>query len=108
MRALLAEAYRRDRQWPEAGRWGYLAGEAATEAERMAFEEHCAFGHGGRITEARLRHLLRTDDLAAIADDFGRARLRQLPDRRHRDRPDGLAGRLVRLVARVRARRRWS
>ena len=34
IRSLLAEAYRRDRHFPEAGRWGYLIGPAATERER--------------------------------------------------------------------------
>ena len=44
VRRLLAEAYRRDRQWPEAGKWGYLIGPAATDRERRAFEKHSAFG----------------------------------------------------------------
>ena len=106
-RALLAEAYRRDRQWPEAGRWGYLMGAAASDAERRAFEEHAAFDWSQRITESRLRHLLHNDDLAAIADDDGRALLRSLPRRRNRRRSDGPVASLVRGVARLRAWVAW-
>lgn len=98
IRALLAEAYRRDRQWPEAGRWGYLDGPAATGEERSAFERHCAFGWSTRIKESRLRRLLRVDDLAVIADDTGRALLVDLPHRRNPNRPDseGLLAALIR------------
>ena len=71
VRGLFAEAYRKDRQWPEAGRWGYLVGPAATEEERSAFEKHCAFGWYTRITKSRLRRLLRVDDLTLIADEAG-------------------------------------
>jgi hypothetical protein len=89
VRSLLAEAYRRDRQWPEAGRWGYLVGPAATDRERRAFERH-ALGGYLRIREARLRSLLQVDDLAAVANEDGRALLRDLPSKRdplHRDGP---------------------
>ncbi|GGB66505.1 DUF6584 family protein [Knoellia flava] len=107
IRGLLAEAYRRDRQFPEAGRWGYLVGDAATDAERRAFERHAGFGWRGRITESRLRRLLRTDELAVIADDDGRGMLRTLPSRRHPDRPDGLGAALARAVATLRAALTW-
>lgn len=98
IRALLAEAYRRDRQWPEAGRWGYLDGPAATDEERSAFERHCAFGWSKRIKESRLRRLLRVDDLAVIADDTGRALLADLPNRRNPNRQEsqGLLATLIR------------
>ena len=98
IRALLAEAYRRDRQWPEAGRWGHLDGPAATDEERSAFEKHCAFGWSTRIKESRLRQLPRVDDLAVIADDTGRALLADLPDRHNPNRPDseGLLAALIR------------
>ena len=107
-RGLLAEAYRRDRLWAEAGRWGYLVRPDATDQERRAFELHCGFQGARRITEARLRWLLRTDDLAALADEGGRARLRDLPRLRPpRARPDGPVTAGVRALATVRARRRW-
>lgn len=107
-RGLLAEAYRRDRLWAEAGRWGYLVGPDATDRERRAFELHCGFGGARRITEVRLRRLLRTDDLAALADEDGRARLRDLPRLRHpRARADGPLAASTRALATVRARRRW-
>jgi len=96
VRSLLAEAYRRDRQWPAAGRWGYLIGPAATDEKRAAFEEHCAFGWYSRITEGRLRRLLRVDDLSAVADETGRALLRDLPNKRN---PRAGMGRSLRSVA---------
>jgi hypothetical protein len=105
VRALLAEAYRRDRQWPEAGRWGYLMGSGATDRERAAFESHCAFGWDTRITESRLRRLLRVDDLAAIADDTGRAILLDLPHRRDPGRSDGPFTAIARCLAIAFARR---
>lgn len=105
VRALLAEAYRRDRQWPEAGRWGYLVGPAATAEERSAFERHSAFGWHTRMTESRLRRLLRVDDLAAISDDAGRAILVDLPHRRNPDRSDGPFTAVARAFAIVFAKR---
>jgi hypothetical protein len=108
VRRLLAEAYRRDRQWPEAGRWGYLIGDAATDSERRAFEAHCAFGWRSRITEGRLRRLLQVDDLAAIADDSGRQLLRELPHKRNPYIHDGLLSAVSRLLAVRRAKRTWS
>jgi len=107
LRTLLAESYRRDRQWNEAGRWGYLVGSAASEREREAFERHCAFGWKSRITEARLRHLLRAGDLAAIADATGRALLRELPHKRNPWRTDGPFAAVSRKVAALRSRRSW-
>ena len=104
LRCLLAEAYRRDRQWPEAGRWGYLIGPAATDEERRAFERHCAFGWYPRITEARLRRLLRVDDLGSIADETGRALLGQLPYKRHPDRSDGPFTAVARWLAKWRVK----
>lgn len=106
-RRLLARAYREDDQPTEAGRWGYLVGPDATAAERRAFEQHCAYGDSTRITEARLRHLLRVDDLEAIADDDGRELLAQLPTKVRPDRPDGRWGRIARGWARRRALRRY-
>lgn len=103
VRALLAQAYRLDGQPTEAGRWGYLIGPAATQEERVAFERHCAFGTAGRITESRLRHLLRCSDLTAIADDQGRAILASLPRRKPPHRRDGLGAALVRAIAGLRA-----
>ncbi|GAB3599979.1 hypothetical protein GCM10027446_32670 [Angustibacter peucedani] len=108
VRILLAEAYRRDRQWPEAGRWGYLVGSAATDAERRAFEQHCAFGWRPRITESRLRHLLKVDDLAAVADESGRQLLRELPRKRAPGRRDGPLAAASRLLAIWRSRRSWT
>ena len=105
VRALLAEAYRRDRQWPEAGRWGYLVGPAATDKERSMFERHCAFGWHTRITESRLRRLLHVDDLAAIADASGRELLADLPHRRNPRRTDGPFTAVARLFAALRATR---
>lgn len=103
VRKLLAEAYRRDRQFTEAGRWGYLVGPAATDRERRAFEKHSAFGWNRRITESRLRHLLRCHDLGAIADDHGREILRALPSKRT-GRPDTLGAAVSRRLASLRAR----
>jgi hypothetical protein len=107
VRTLLAEAYRRDRQWPEAGRWGYLIGPAATDSERRAFEKHSAFGWNPRITEARLRRLLQVDDLAAVADETGRAVLRDLPHKRNPLRKDGPITRTRRYLASLRSRQAW-
>ncbi|WP_425411775.1 DUF6584 family protein [Nocardioides aequoreus] len=89
VRALLAQAYRQDRQWPEAGRWGYLVESAASPREREMFEKHASRGHR-RLTEARLRHLLRTPRLAEIADNSGRALLRGLPARTYAHSRGGL------------------
>jgi uncharacterized protein DUF6584 len=107
VRSLLAEAYRRDRQWPEAGRWGYLVGPAATEWERRAFEKHSAFGWRTRITEARLRRLLQVDDLAAVADERGRILLRELPNKRNPLRSDGPLSAISRFLASLRSRKIW-
>ncbi|MGY4644044.1 DUF6584 family protein [Cellulomonas sp. URHB0016] len=104
VRRLLAEAHRRDGQLPEAGRWGYLVGPDASDQERDAFERHSAFGWSGRISEARLRALLRCDDLVVIADGSGRDLLRSLPDKRHPQRQDGLVGAALRRIAARRAR----
>ncbi len=104
VRALLAEAYRRDRQFPEAGRWGYLVGTSASVRERQIFESHCAFGWGSRITKARLRHLLRCGDLDAISDQDGRELLRDLPKKRNPRRPDSIGAAVVRLMASFRVR----
>ena len=106
VRALLAEAYRQDNQWPEAGRWGYLDGLAATNEERAAFERHCAFGWRPRITESRLRWLLRVDDLTLVADDAGRALLTDLPHRRHPAQSDAPLTAVARLLMAWRAR--WT
>ena len=107
VRGLLAEAYRRDRQWPEAGRWGYLMGPAATDLERRAFEKHSAFGWHPRITEARLRRLLRVNDLGAVADKFGRTLLRDLPDKRSTLRGNGPLTALIRFLAARRSKQVW-
>ncbi len=108
VRRLLAEAYRRDGQPTEAGRWGYLVGADATESERRAFEHHNGFAsYLGRVTESRLRQLLRCDDLARIADSEGRALLRSLPRKRPQGRRDGPFEFLARRVATWRAGRRW-
>lgn len=108
IRRLLAEAYRRYRQFAEAGRWGYLFGPHASDRERRAFERHNGFGWSSRITESRLRHLLRCDDLSAIADEKGRALLRDLPRTRSLRRRDGpIAAVLCRLaIARARVAHR--
>jgi hypothetical protein len=104
IRTMLAETYRQDRQYLEAGRWGYLFEQAASEREREAFERHCAFGWRRRITPARLHHLLRCQDLARIADAAGRERLRQLPRRRRRPwSKDGSLTALARRVAMFKA-----
>jgi hypothetical protein len=107
VRSLLAEAYRRDRQWPEAGRWGYLIGPAATEWERRAFEKHSTFGWYARITEARLRRLLQVDDLAAVADETGRTLLRDLPYKHNPLRRDGPLAAISRFLATHRSRQTW-
>lgn len=107
IRSLLAEAYRRDGQPTEAGRWGYLDGPAASHHERTAFERHCGFGDASRITERRLRHLLRVDALDSIADAHGRALLRVLPRKRRPDRRDGLSAGAARLLASFRAQLRY-
>lgn len=106
VRRLLAEAYRRDRQWPEAGRWGYLVGPAATDWERWAFEKHSAFAWHPRIAEAR-RRLLQVDDLAKVADETGRALLRDLPNKRNPNRRHGLSAEIIRFIATRRSRRIW-
>lgn len=108
VRALLAQAYRLDGQPTEAGRWGYLIGPAATDDERLAFERHCAFGWASRITEARLRHLLRCSDLTVIADDRGRAILASLPSKSAPLRRDGLVAALARWLAGRRAASRHA
>ncbi|MFC8732522.1 DUF6584 family protein [Luteimicrobium sp. NPDC057192] len=107
VRRLLAEAYRRDGQPTEAGRWGYLVGPDATESERRAFEHHNGFASCARVTESRLRQLLRSDDLARIADTEGRALLRSLPRRRPLDRRDGPFELVARRVATWRAASTW-
>ncbi|MFC8504580.1 DUF6584 family protein [Pedococcus sp. NPDC057267] len=104
VRGLLAEAYRQDRQWAEAGRWGYLVGPAATEEERSAFEKHCAFGWYTRITKSRLRRLLRVDDLTLIADEAGLELLAELPHKRNPDRSDGPFTAIGRRLAIVRSK----
>ena len=103
---MLAQAYRADGQPTEAGRWGYLVGADATAEERQAFEAHCAFGWSSRITESRLRHLLRCQDLRAIADEDGLALLAALPTKRNPRRSDGPIARLARWLSRRRAKRR--
>jgi hypothetical protein len=103
VRRLLAEAYRRDRQFPEAGRWGYLFGPHASDRERRAFERHAAFGWASRITESRLKRLLRCEDLSAIADETGQALLRALPHQRSL-RKDGPFAAVLRRFAIVKAR----
>jgi len=108
VRRLLAEAYRRDRQFPEAGRWGYLIAADASDRERQAFERHNAFAaRRSRVTESRLRHLLRCDDLAEVADGTGRAPLRSLPRARPLGRRDGPFELTGRRVAILRAWSRW-
>ena len=107
VRRLLAEAYRRDRQFSEAGRWGYLVGSHASGREREAFERHNAFTSYARVTEARLRHLLRSGDLATITDEAGRALLLSLPHKRPSARGDGPLEALTRRVAILRARASW-
>lgn len=106
VRALLAQAYRLDGQPTEAGRWGYLIGDAATDEERLAFERHCAFGWNGRITESRLRHLLRCRDLSAISDEQGRAILASLPGKKAPRRREGMGAGIARWFAGLRAARR--
>jgi hypothetical protein len=106
VRTLLAQAYRLDGQPTEAGRWGYLIGPAATDEERLAFERHCAFGWASRITESRLRHLLRCSELTVIADDQGRAILASLPNKKAPKRRDGLGAALARWFAGLRAANR--
>ncbi len=108
IRRLLAQAYRLDRQPTEAGRWGYLVGAAATDQERLAFERHSAFGWGRRITESRLRYLLRCSNLTSIADSDGRAILASLPSKRLAGRPDGRFSALARRLAARRALRRYG
>lgn len=107
VRRLLADAYRRDGHPSEAGRWGHLVGPHASDLERAAFERTCWTWHS-RITESRLRHLLRCDDLALIADPAGRDLLAALPLMRPSARRDGLLGALARRFAAARARRRWG
>jgi len=107
VRASLAQAYRLDGQPTEAGRWGYLIGPAATDEERLAFERHCAFGCASRITESRLRRLLRCSDLSVISDDQGRAILASLPSKTLQRR-DGLGAALARWIARRRAASRYG
>jgi hypothetical protein len=107
VRQLLAEACRRDRQPAQAGRWGYLYGPHASDREREAFERHNSFVGYPRVTEARLRRILRTDDLSAIADDSGRALLRELPTKHPLTRADGPLEALSRRLAVFRARRAW-
>lgn len=107
VRGLLAEAYRQDRQdrqWPEAGRWGYLVGPAATAEERSAFEKHCAFGWYTRMTKSRLRRLLRVDDLKLVADEAGLGLLAELPHKRNPDRSDGPFTAIGRRLAFVRSK----
>lgn len=45
-RRLLTEAYRADGYLDEAGRWGYLDPDGATEQERAAYERACAHRRG--------------------------------------------------------------
>jgi hypothetical protein len=107
VRRLLAEAYRRDRQFPEAGRWGYLFGPHASGREREAFEGHNAFSRYSRVTDSRLRRLLRSDDLATITDETGRALLRSLPRKRPLTRRDGPFEALSRRIALLRSHLSW-
>ena len=107
LRGLLARAYRLDGQPSEAGRWGYLIGPHASDEERSAFEHHNAFASSTRVTEARLRRLLRSNDLGTIADETGRQLLRALPLKRPLGCRQGPLESLTRRVAILRARRRW-
>ncbi|MDT0166079.1 hypothetical protein Q9R32_10965 [Actinotalea sp. AC32] len=108
IRRLLAEAYRLDRQFAEAGRWGYLIEAHASDPEREAFERHNAFAsYDSRVSESRLRHLLRCEDLGSISDATGRALLRSLPRKRARERRDGPLEFLSRRLAMLSAQRRW-
>lgn len=107
-RRLLAQSYRADGQPTEAGRWGYLVGPDATDEERAAFEAHCAFGWDSRITESRLRHLLRCAELTSIADADGLAALAVLPEKKNPRRADGVLDRLERWVSKRRAQKRYA
>ncbi len=106
MRGLKRARTEADGQPTEAGRWGYLIGSAATDEERLAFERHCALGTADRITESRLRHLLRCSDLTAVADEQGRAILASLPSKKPRHRREALGAGVARWFAGLRAARR--
>ncbi|NCT92692.1 hypothetical protein GXB85_17295 [Cellulomonas sp. APG4] len=108
IRQLLAEAYRRDGQPAEAGRWGYLVAAHASDAERATFERHNSWTRCSRMTEKRLRHLLRSEDLASIADEAGRRLLADLPHKRPSGRVDGPLEALRRWSATLRARLLWG
>lgn len=62
VRRLLAEAYRRDGQPTEAGRWGFLDSSAATDREREAFLKREGCPPGTRMSRGHLRYLLKYDD----------------------------------------------
>jgi len=78
VRRLLAEAYRRDGQPTEAGRWGFLEDDAATGSEREAFVRHVRYPRDHYIGLGRLHRLLRCDDFDAVGDDAGRVRVAEV------------------------------
>jgi hypothetical protein len=88
---------------PRHGGRGYV-----TETVRALLDLAFGFGFRTRITESRLRRLLRTDDLAEVSDSTGRALLRRLPRVRPAGHRDGPATSLARTVATLGAWWRWS
>lgn len=98
-RLMLVELYRQEGHLDEAGRWGYLIGGAATEAERRAFEHRGVRWAGVNLVLLQLRKTLpvvdpsgygqleftRLTELQAWRARFGhRSDRHRLPDLRRR------------------------
>jgi hypothetical protein len=80
-RRLLAELYRRDGYADQAGRWGYLVEDGATDRERMLFERSATFPFPGMVNAEHLRGLLGWSGPVDSAPSFTRAVLHDV-DRR--------------------------
>lgn len=95
-RLMLVDLYRRGGQLDEAGRWGYLIGGAATEAERRAFERRGV--NWPELIRLQLRKTLPVVDPSGYGQ-LVLIRLTEVDDwrRRHRHVWQGLPG----------IRRRW-
>lgn len=85
VRELLVLTYRDLRQPAQAGRWGFLRGDLATDEEVAAFVRHVA-GRGRTYVDPRtmrtfMRANLGAQELDQLADDVGRRRLAAVGNR---------------------------
>jgi hypothetical protein len=80
-RRLLADVYRADGYWDEAGRWGYLLEGGATPKERAAYERACAHRLHQGWTGTYIRKGLHWNAPVDMADDYAAVILRELDAR---------------------------